>query len=245
MAGKTSTVKSVIDYVLSDNSVIKVYILKTTNKTTRITMKDDGVVYLKLQKNVSENLALSFLQKNNDWIIKARKRLSKKVQLGRTEDQLVKNGSTVQLLNEKYNVVVIESDKNAVYVRENYIVIYSKKASNEIFINNQYEEFRYLKATELYTKLVIKYMEICNISNRAMPKLQIKNVKGYWGQCNSSKNILTFNSKLITRDMDCIEYLVLHEVAHFLVQNHQREFYKILDKYMPDHRERRKRLHSK
>ena len=47
---------------------------------------------------------------------------------------------------------------------------------------------------------------------------------------------------LIEKPMVCIEYVVAHELAHFVVQDHSERFYGVLDRVMPLHREARRLL---
>lgn len=60
-----------------------------------------------------------------------------------------------------------------------------------------------------------------------------------WGSCHTVKNIITLNSRLIEVPKEAVEYVVLHEFAHFLQPNHSRAFYAVVERYMPDWRERR------
>ena len=60
-----------------------------------------------------------------------------------------------------------------------------------------------------------------------------------WGSCQTVKGIITLNSKLIEKPLRCIEYVVLHEFAHFIHPNHSKEFYDFVASLMPDWKERK------
>jgi len=47
---------------------------------------------------------------------------------------------------------------------------------------------------------------------------------------------------LIEKNIDCIEYVVLHELCHIFYMNHQKDFWTLVEKYMPDYKIRRKNL---
>ncbi len=74
-------------------------------------------------------------------------------------------------------------------------------------------------------------------------KLELKFIRSYWGQC-SSKRVIRFNVELVRMDMQLIEYVIMHELCHMVHMNHSKSFYALLESYMPDHRERQKRLKS-
>ena len=56
------------------------------------------------------------------------------------------------------------------------------------------------------------------------------------------ENYISFNFDLIEKDIECIEYVVLHELCHIFYMNHQKDFWALVEKYMPDYKVRRKKL---
>lgn len=71
---------------------------------------------------------------------------------------------------------------------------------------------------------------------------KIKNVRSYWGKCNVQTRELTFNLSLAEKDDACIEYVVLHELAHIKYPNHGEEFKAFLSEYMPQWKKIRQKL---
>ena len=65
-----------------------------------------------------------------------------------------------------------------------------------------------------------------------------------WGTCNIHKKKLWFNLQLAKKTPECLEYVILHELAHLKVKNHNNEFIAILDAYMPNWREIKRKLNS-
>lgn len=68
-------------------------------------------------------------------------------------------------------------------------------------------------------------------------EFKITETKTTWGTCNSSKK-LTFNLKLAMAPEDVIEYVVVHELAHLKHMNHDRSFWNLVGKYIPDYKNR-------
>ena len=79
----------------------------------------------------------------------------------------------------------------------------------------------------------------------ARPKLRIRTMKSCWGSCLVNKGIITLNRKLLMKHRECIEYVVVHELCHFIHPNHSKEFYKFMEQFMPDWRERKGRLNGR
>jgi len=65
-----------------------------------------------------------------------------------------------------------------------------------------------------------------------------------WGTCNTKTKKLWFNPQLAKKSPECLDYLILHELAHLKVINHNKQFAAILDSYMPSWREIKKKLNS-
>ena len=73
---------------------------------------------------------------------------------------------------------------------------------------------------------------------------QSKSMKTRWGTCNTRTKKIWLNVALTQPPVECLEYVILHELAHLKVSNHGPEFKAILDAYMPDWRQRRKKLNQ-
>lgn len=83
------------------------------------------------------------------------------------------------------------------------------------------------------------------------PKLKVK-VKGYflqrmktkWGSCNHSAGHIRFNTELVKKPKDLIEYVVVHEMLHLIEPTHSNEYIALLDKHFPNWREARLELNQ-
>lgn len=78
----------------------------------------------------------------------------------------------------------------------------------------------------------------------AYPVIKFRTMKTMWGNCRPQRGIITLNRRLADVPRECAEYVVLHEFAHFIYPNHSKQFYELVEKYMPDWREHRKRLNE-
>lgn len=72
-------------------------------------------------------------------------------------------------------------------------------------------------------------------------KVRIREIKYAWGSCSSNKNI-TINMKLIKYDEEIIRYVILHELCHIKYMNHSKEFWKLVEMYMPNYKEIRRKI---
>jgi len=66
-----------------------------------------------------------------------------------------------------------------------------------------------------------------------------RRMKTRWGSCHPAKGKITFNTMLVEKPLDFIEYVVVHEFAHFLHPNHSPHFYEAVAEALPDWKERK------
>lgn len=78
----------------------------------------------------------------------------------------------------------------------------------------------------------------------SVPRWSIRRMKTKWGSCNRETRHIWFNVELTKKHPDCLEYIVVHEMTHYLERNHGERFTKLMDGYLPDWRGRREQLNQ-
>ena len=73
-------------------------------------------------------------------------------------------------------------------------------------------------------------------------KLAYRNMSSRWGSCQPSTGRICINVRLALYPFECLEYVVVHELCHLLVPGHGAEFYELMDRVMPDWKNRRAKL---
>lgn len=72
-------------------------------------------------------------------------------------------------------------------------------------------------------------------------RVKINSAKTRFGSC-SAKNSLNFSFYLMAYPVEAIDYVVVHELAHIKHKNHQKSFYDLIARYLPDYKRRIKML---
>jgi predicted metal-dependent hydrolase len=70
----------------------------------------------------------------------------------------------------------------------------------------------------------------------------VKRMKTRWGSCNPRARRIWLNLELAKKPPRCLEYVVVHEMAHLLEGSHNRRFKELMSQFMPDWRTIRKEL---
>ena len=63
-----------------------------------------------------------------------------------------------------------------------------------------------------------------------------------WGTCNIRARRIWLSLELAKYPLDCLEYVVVHEMVHLLERRHNARFKSLMDKFLPDWRERQRTL---
>ena len=105
-----------------------------------------------------------------------------------------------------------------------------KQEKKELYTKEEFKEIIEKNANELIQKTGLR-----------PNKITIKQIKYAWGSCSSKKNI-TLNLELIKYSQQAIRYVILHELCHLKYMNHSKDFWDLVEKYMPNYKQIKKEL---
>ena len=72
----------------------------------------------------------------------------------------------------------------------------------------------------------------------------VQQMKTKWGSCNHRAGTIRLNTELAKKPKECLEYIVVHEIAHLLEPTHNPRFIAVMDRFMPNWRLWRDRLNQ-
>ena len=175
----------------------------------------------------------NFIQSKKEWI----ETTLEKIKVAKENKNTLKE-SSIKILGKEIDKKIIESDLERIRLTNTSIYIYSKEIDNTQ-IDKKLLEWKVEKLKAILDEYLNKYTKLLNIN---IDYYQIKKLSSAWGIYHKKENYISFNSDLIEKDIDCIEYVVLHELCHIFYMNHQKDFWALVEKYMPDYKVRRKNL---
>lgn len=89
------------------------------------------------------------------------------------------------------------------------------------------------------------YPLFSDVLQNCPPQIKVRNMTTRWGVCHISKRTITLSQQLGAKPLPAIEYVILHEYCHFVYPNHQKEFWALVERYMPDWKVRRAMLRDR
>lgn len=226
---------------LSD-AAIDVLIKRKKIKNFYLKIYPDCRVAVSIPLFMNVNSIHSFIESKKVWIERS---IHKFQNVKKTHiPENISNGGTVKILDSRYVVFLYYGNENKI-IKDGYnLYIYSKKYQNIKYVKKQYEAYLKESAKEYFENVIDKYYPIFALYNIPRPSLEVKKMRSKWGSCIPAKKRITLNVCLFKSSVDCIEYVVLHELAHLLYNGHKKNFYSFLLKHMPDYRSIEKKLDS-
>jgi hypothetical protein len=92
---------------------------------------------------------------------------------------------------------------------------------------------------EQLPKLLAKWASEVGVE---VAELRIKKMKTCWGTCNNEARRIWLNLELAKKPMSCIEYILVHEMVHFMERHHNERFRELMEVLMPQWRLYREEL---
>ncbi len=118
-------------------------------------------------------------------------------------------------------------------------VSFYKNQKTPILRDGRYDFHEYKKEAR---RMILERLDFFNKSyDFKFNKIFIKNQRSKWGSCSVNKN-LNFNFKLALIPKGCADYIIVHELCHLGEFNHSKRFWKLVEKTIPDYRERVKEI---
>lgn len=228
--------------VTCGQGVLEYKLTRKKVKNVNLRIKPDGSILVSANSTVSVRYIDDFVRLKQDFIIRALKRFEENRKYAAPVPRQYVSGENFDLLGKSLQLKVIEGKQEDVSTDGVFIFLTVKNKDNlkrkEKLIND------WLKNLERET-----FEQICEETYQKFKQydvpysqLKIRSMTSRWGSCQTKKGIITLNSKLIEKPRSCIEYVVLHEFAHFIHPNHSRKFYDFVAMLMPDWKERKKEL---
>lgn len=210
------------------STVIEYELIRKDRKTIQCRVLPDG--YLVTAPNYSSIKTIEeFLTSKLDWMLKTRERLRKQAEHP-TNVGGVCDGQELILCGKPYRLRLVPGGESSARAEGQTIILTG--FDPDVTLRKFLIEF----ARKYLTALVIQYAPV--ISGRMPGRIAIREQKTRWGSC-SSKGNLNFNWKLIFKPPAAIEYVVVHELCHMIHLNHSPAFWNLVERYLPDYKQRR------
>lgn len=222
------------------SEVIHIPVERKQIKNVRLRVYPSGEIKVSAPLGVSYEWINEYINNKKDWI---NKKISEFRQTNGIEAiDIISNGTTIKLFDRDYYSVIKESKEKIIIIDENTIRIQTPVITDQMAVSRQLDLWLKSQLRLQIDFYLEKLYPIIKKYGIERPDFNIRKMRTLWGSCNAQKIHITFNYYLYQAQLRLIEYVVLHELIHFIHRNHNRKFYEILSLYMPDWKERKQYL---
>ena len=208
-------------------------IIRSRRKTIALVIQKDGALIVRAPLRAPEKFIREFAEKNAQWILKKQAQMRAAVSLPPRQYAF---GETFLYLGREVPLEIVKGQKPALVLDTHFKLAESTVGHAEKVFQSWYRE----QAKKILSERVLLFAERHNLQYQ---KIRIGSARTRWGSCNA-KGGLSFSWRLILTPMEIVDYVVVHELAHTLVHNHSGQFWKQVERILPDYKVHRKWLRT-
>lgn len=191
---------------------------------------EDNTILASAPLNMPEYEIYSFINTKRNWIYNT----YNYYQYKNNVTHMYKGGDIFYVYNVPFKLVKSIGKKN-ITVRENTIYLtYRNDSEDSIkYLYKYFDKLLIIKAEEF----LLKHLDFLkDYGYNLTPEIRCKIMSSKWGVCYTRKNLINISSYLIHYPFECLEYIIVHEMTHFIIPNHSKRFHEIVANNMPEYK---------
>ena len=203
-----------------ENKSYSIKVIRKSNKNTYVRFKN-GEIVVTTSYFVTNNQIKKILSENTEFLKKV---IAK-------EEKNKEKATKIYILDNEFSIIIsnslneIDYKNHKVYAKDlKQVDKLIKKETEKIFLSRL--EYNY----NLFQEKI------------PFPSLTIRKMSTRWGVCNRKLKRVTLNSLLIRYPLEALDYVIIHELSHFVHFDHSKAFWTEVSKYSPRYKEIRKLL---
>lgn len=227
--------------VVVENREICYHLERKNVKNLNLRVRKDGSVFVSANEMVPFEEIDKFIHSKASYILKAIDHFREMAQYKPQPKQYV-SGETFYIQGRGLRLQVSQSEKDAISTDGIYIFLVVKDANDIEKKRRLVTRFLDQQCKTIFGEILDELYPPLQKYGIGKPSLRIRDMETRWGSCLTKKHIITLNKRLLEAPRNCIEYVVMHELCHFMHPNHSKHFYAFLSMLMPDWKERKQFL---
>ena len=203
---------------------------RSGRKTLAIEVHPDSSVHIIAPEDSTLQDINQKVEKRASWIIKQQQYFEQF--LPRTPERQYVSGETHYYLGKSYLLKVSSGSVNQVKLKAGKLEVICKDEIKQETVKKLLAQWYYQHAEKKFNTLALEAYSKFKEYNFEMPKIEIRRMAKRWGSCNTIDKII-LNPEIIKASSKCIEYVLIHEMCHLVITNHDSKFYNTLTSVMP------------
>ncbi len=199
-------------------------------KRLSLVLKKDGN-FVSVPFNVSYAEAEKFVSEKTEWVKKHRETIPIK------KEEKYLSGDEVFILGKKFILEIFFSEKKKkAEIINGRIFLYVKNPEDYNERKKAFSDFCKDVLMKEVPDILKKHEELTGLSSSGV---RYRTMKSRWGSCNVMTKEICLNTTLATHPIECLSYVIMHEIVHIAEPSHNARFKALMTHYMPDWKERK------
>lgn len=193
---------------------MQIKIVRKRIRSIRLSVKADGQIVCSAPMFESEAKIWSFIDSKKQWLEKAVARVGE----------------------ARQNSLLIKEDSLA--FAAGFTAEDRQKSGRNFVYSERWKKYAFCVFEHTAGKM------LANFKVGMLPQFELKgrSMHSMWGNCNTKTKVITLNWELLNFPQECVDYVVFHEMTHFLYIYHDKNFYAYISRYMPDYKDAVKKM---
>lgn len=189
----------------------------------------DGQVKISAPHRMPLATIQNFLQEKQSWIEKQQTKIrARKPKPFKT----YREGELHYFWGQSFPIKIVETtSKSRVEIKSDALELHLKpetdKAKREALLDDWYRQ----QLKQRIPELIEKYEPRMGVQ---VKEFNVKKMKTRWGSCNPRAQRIWLSLELAQKPIECLEYVVVHEMVHILEASHNKRFWGLVEEFLPD-----------
>ena len=201
-------------------------------KNLNLRVRPDGRVAVSVPRRLSTEAADRFVLSRGPWLLRALDRAA-------ARRDALPEAALPRLWGEPLDIVRRPGFPAGAALAEGRLLLTLEDPAQEPALLRRWQSEQ--AAAQFPARLAALY-PLAAAEGVACPQLRVRRMTSRWGSCAAATGWVPLNTALLSLPSVCLDYVILHELAHCLHPDHSPAFYAVLDRWMPGHREVRRRM---
>ena len=151
------------------------------------------------------------------------------------------NGESHYFLVARYRLNIVEEDAQPKVIVRNkqYLDLYIRPGSDSVQRERIITAWYRANLKAMIPPLIEKWEPVMGVQ---VADWGVKQMKTKWGSCNIKAHRIWVNLELVKKPSRCLEFIIVHEMAHLLERQHNERFIELISKFLPQWRQYREEL---
>lgn len=220
------------------NSVKIQYTLERKKvKNINLRIKRDGTVNVSAASFVPAKRIDEFVLSKVDFILSALEKYAQRAEFSENSRKY-EDGDSFYIMGECLHLKVLPG-KPSVEADGGYIYLTLKDTDDTVKKQRIMEKFWNEQCALNFEEILDEIYPVFRRMGVEKPQMRIRKMESRWGSCAYRKGVITLNKRLLAAPRECIEYVIVHEMCHFIHPDHSKQFHNLVASIMPDWKERK------